>query len=70
MTKYKMVQTMAAAFGMDTSRVLPNREPPPANAATKRPYDTTLDCSKLEQLGIGLHTPFSEGIQACLKNWN
>lgn len=66
MTKYKMVLEMAAAFSLDTNHVLAVKGPSPGSP---RPYDTTMDTGRLVDLGIGVHTPFRQGIKQVLEKW-
>ena len=67
LTKYAMVLAMAAAFGLSAEHVQPAREPPPAG--TRRPLDSRLDTGRLQELGIGAHTPFARGVEECLGPW-
>ena len=64
LTKYGMVEIMAKIFNLPMSHITASNEPPPSNVI--RPYDTKLDCSELEQIGITQRTPFEEGIKDCL----
>ncbi len=66
MTKFDMVGTMAKVFGLDASHVKPLKGPSPG---APRPYDTTMDTSRLTDLGIRHHTPFSDGIKEALSKW-
>jgi dTDP-4-dehydrorhamnose reductase len=69
-TKYDMLVQMASVFQLPyNSHVTPDSNPPSAAATTLRPYDTTLDTSRLEQLGIEYHTPFNVGIKSALQSW-
>lgn len=67
MTKYAIVKVMADVFQMDMSHISPEKGPG-AGGAT-RPYNAQLANTKAEALGIGKHTPFREGIEACLRPW-
>jgi hypothetical protein len=42
------------------------KEPSPG---APRPFDTTMDTSRLEDLNISYHTPFEKGIEECLQKW-
>ncbi|KDR17569.1 methionine adenosyltransferase 2 subunit beta-like isoform X1 [Zootermopsis nevadensis] len=69
-TKYDMLVQIASVFHLPyDSHVIPDSNPPSATTTTHRPYDTTLDTSRLEQLGIGHHTPFDIGIKSALQPW-
>ena len=63
MTKYDMACAMAAAFGISTDHIQPDKT---ASTGAKRPYNSQLDSSRLEQLGIGKRTKFAEGIKIVL----
>ncbi len=69
MTKLGMVKVMSEALSLDATHVSGNDTPPPADAAVKRPRDTTMDRSKLEKLGINHHTAFKDGIKQALQKW-
>jgi len=70
LTKYGMLVQMAHTFHLPyDSHVTPDSSMPSATTTTPRPYNTTLDTSRLEQLGIGHHTPFSVGIKSALQSW-
>ena len=66
LTKYDMIKIMAIQFGLETTHITPVKGPSPG---AKRPYDTTMDTSRLSQLSIQYHTPFAEGIKNCLEKW-
>ena len=66
LTKYDMIKIMANQFGLETTHITPVKGPSPG---AKRPYDTTMDTSRLSQLSIQYHTPFAEGIKNCLEKW-
>ena len=66
MTKYDMIKCMAEVFDLDHSHIKGIKEPSPGAA---RPYDTTMDTSRLLDLGIQHHTPFKVGIKASLEKW-
>ncbi|MBQ7188093.1 MAG: SDR family oxidoreductase [Kiritimatiellae bacterium] len=63
MTKYGMARVLAGQMGFPVERLVPNPAPP---SGATRPKDAHLDCSALEELGIGRRTPFAEAIQAIL----
>ena len=67
LTKYAMVQKMSAVFGLPADHVTPARAPSPAR--TRRPLDSRLDVSRLAELGISAHSPFTEGVKECLGPW-
>ena len=67
MTKYQMIQTMSDVFHLDHSHIKAVKMPSPG---APRPYDTTMDCSRLLDLGIQHHTPFKLGIQSSLEKWH
>ncbi|XP_063224705.1 methionine adenosyltransferase 2 subunit beta-like [Bacillus rossius redtenbacheri] len=68
LTKYQMVVQMAEVLGLPHSHIEPNPNPP-TSSAVPRPYDTRLDSSRLEALGLGRHTPFRTGIQTAVRPW-
>lgn len=63
MTKYDMAVTMATVFGIPTSHIEADKTPA---TGAKRPYNTQLDCSRIEQLGIVKRTKFAEEIKKVL----
>jgi dTDP-4-dehydrorhamnose reductase len=62
-TKYGMTRVMAKTVGFDTSRLVPDPDPP---AGAPRPKDAHLDTAALEALGIGRRTPFAAAVAAVL----
>ena len=66
MTKYDMVQTMSEIFGLATTNLRPDKA---ASSGAPRPFDTTMKTDRIDELGFGVHTPFRDGIEACLKRW-
>ncbi|PSN53758.1 Methionine adenosyltransferase 2 subunit beta [Blattella germanica] len=69
LTKYEMVLQMAEALDLpQPSHIAPNPDKP-ATATTPRPYDTTLDTSRLDGLGMGRHTVFKTGVKSALGSW-
>uniref|UniRef100_UPI00398E9722 methionine adenosyltransferase 2 subunit beta n=1 Tax=Pristiophorus japonicus TaxID=55135 RepID=UPI00398E9722 len=64
MTKFEIACTMADVFNLPSSHLRAVTDGPAAGAL--RPRDAQLDCSRLEQLGIGQRTPFRLGLQRCL----
>jgi len=66
MTKYDMVVAMAEALSLDHSHLKPDSNPSPG---ATRPYNSHMDTSRLEWLGISHHTLFREGIKDCLQSW-
>ena len=67
MTKYDMIKSMSEAFDLDHSHIKGVKEPSPG---ATRPYDTTMDTSRLLDLGIQHHTPFKIGIKSSLEKWH
>ncbi|XP_058852088.1 methionine adenosyltransferase 2 subunit beta-like isoform X1 [Acipenser ruthenus] len=65
MTKYEMACAIADAFSLPSSHLRPITETPVESGAL-RPHNPQLDCSRLENLGIGHRTPFKQGIKECL----
>lgn len=63
-TKYGMGCVMADALGIPRERMIANPNP---GTGTPRPRDCQLDCSDLEEIGIGRHTPFVRAINDLLK---
>jgi len=64
-TKYDMVAKMAKIFNMSMEQVVSVN----GQGGVKRPFNTQLDVSRLNQLGIGTHTNFEDGIKAVLSSW-
>lgn len=64
-TKYDMVAKMAKVFNMSMEQVVPVD----GQGGVKRPFNTQLDVSRLNQLGIGTHTNFEDGIKVVLSSW-
>ncbi|CAH1722232.1 unnamed protein product [Aphis gossypii] len=64
-TKYDMVAKMAKIFNMSMEQVVPVN----GQGGVKRPFNTQLDVSRLNQLGIGTHTNFEDGIKTVLSSW-
>jgi len=61
-----MVDKMAQIFGLSMERVVPVNE---EQGGVKRPFNTLLDVSRINQLGIGKHTNFEDGIKFVLASW-
>uniref|UniRef100_T1JJJ9 Translation factor GUF1 homolog, mitochondrial n=1 Tax=Strigamia maritima TaxID=126957 RepID=T1JJJ9_STRMM len=66
MTKYKMIQVISQELSLNSDHIIPDKE---INPGVPRPFNCQLDTSKLENLGIGHHTLFSNGIIDCLKKF-
>lgn len=66
MTKYQMAMAMAELFKLSSSHLVADKEP---SKGAPRPYNSQLDSSDLEQMGIGRKTAFTEGIVRALKNF-
>ncbi|XP_020663540.1 methionine adenosyltransferase 2 subunit beta [Pogona vitticeps] len=64
MTKFEMARAMADAFNLPSSHLRPITDSPVVGAL--RPRNAQLDCSRLQMLGIGQHTPFRVGIKESL----
>lgn len=60
-----MVTKMAYIFGMSIDRVVPVNE----QIGVKRPFNTLLDVSRINQLNIGIHTNFEDGMKSVLASW-
>lgn len=60
-----MVTKIANIFNMSTERVVPVSE----QGGVKRPFNTLLDVSRIDQLGFGTHTNFEDGIKSVLSSW-
>ena len=68
LTKYEMVKIMGKVFKLDHKHVKGVKEPSPG---APRPFDTTMDTSRLLDLYIAnYHTPFEEGIRMSLEKWS
>ena len=63
MTKYDMAVTMATVFGIPTTHIEADKNP---SAGAPRPYNSQLDSSRIEQLGIVKRTKFAEEIKKVL----
>jgi len=66
LTKYAMIQIISEEFSLPHDHIVPDANP---NLSVPRPYNCQLGTCKLEELGIGQHTSFREGIKECLKNF-
>lgn len=69
-TKFDMVQIMGEVFSLPHAHI--SKAPVPSDGTSvtvSRPYDTQMDRSRLESLGIGKHTTFSSGIRSALSAW-
>lgn len=64
-----MVAKMAKLFNMSMEHVVPVNEQGRSKGRVKRPFNTLLDVSRIDQLGIGTHTQFEDGIKSVLANW-
>lgn len=60
-----MVAKIANLFGLSMERVVPVT----SQGGVKRPFNTLLDVSRINQLGIGIHTNFEDGIKSVLCDW-
>lgn len=60
-----MVAKMAEVFGMSIEHVVPVH----VQGGVKRPFNTCLDVSRINQLGIGTHTDFGSGLKSVLASW-
>lgn len=56
---------MAHIFGMSIEHVVAVNE----QIGVKRPFNTLLDVSRINQLNIGVHTKFEDGIKSVLARW-
>ena len=59
----KCGQIMGEVSGLSTSHLSGDKNCAPG---APRPYDAHLDCTALERLGIGRHTPFRAGLAPIL----
>ncbi|CAL4085519.1 unnamed protein product, partial [Meganyctiphanes norvegica] len=66
MTKYDMVVAMAEALSLDHTHLKPDSNP---STGAPRPYNSHMDTSRLEWMGISHHTVFREGIKDCLQSY-
>ncbi|XP_029439417.1 methionine adenosyltransferase 2 subunit beta isoform X2 [Rhinatrema bivittatum] len=64
MTKYEIACAMADAFNLPRSHLRPLSDG--LVVGVLRPRNAQLDCSRLENLGIGQRTPFETGIKESL----
>lgn len=60
-----MVTKMANIFGLSMERVVPVT----VQGGVKRPFNTLLDVSRINDLGFGIHTDFEDGIKSVLSGW-
>ena len=67
LTKYKMALAIGEAFGLSTKHLIGDATKPAGG--TQRPRDTTMDRGRIEELGIGHHTNFVQGIKDSLQKW-
>ena len=70
LTKFDMVQVMGEVFSLPHAHI--SKAPVTSEGMSQtvnRPYDTQMDRSRLESLGIGKHTPFASGIRSALAAW-
>ena len=66
MTKYQMATAMAELFCLSSDHLVADKEP---LKGAPRPYNSHLDSSDLEQMGIGRKTSFRDGIVKALKDF-
>ncbi|KAF2368675.1 RmlD-like substrate binding domain [Trinorchestia longiramus] len=66
LTKYDMCVAMAETLSLSHDHITPDNKPAPG---APRPYDSRMDNSRLQGLGISAHVPFKEGIRECLQEW-
>ncbi|XP_067663091.1 methionine adenosyltransferase 2 subunit beta-like [Haliotis asinina] len=66
MTKYDMAVAMAEIFNLPTSHIEADKKP---SRGVTRPFNSHLDCSRLEALGCGQRIKFKEGIAHVLQNY-
>jgi len=59
-TKFSMAKVMGDILDVDVSNIKPNNEP---TAGAPRPQNCQLDCSKIENMGIGRRTPFADVVE-------
>ena len=64
LTKYGQAVAIGEALGVSTAHLTPNAEPP---AGAPRPRDCRLDCSLLEDRGLGRRTPFRRALEVSLR---
>uniref|UniRef100_A0A2R5LN12 Methionine adenosyltransferase 2 subunit beta n=1 Tax=Ornithodoros turicata TaxID=34597 RepID=A0A2R5LN12_9ACAR len=61
LTKYGMVQVMGKALDVNVDHI--SADPNPSSGAP-RPHDTRLARDRLQELSIGRHTPFVDGVKS------
>jgi len=59
-TKFSMAKVMGDILDIDVSKIESNNEP---TAGAPRPKNCQLDCSKIENMGIGRRTPLADVIE-------
>lgn len=62
-----MVLRISEIFGLPHNHIKPITNA--GGSSTTRPYNTTMDTSKLVNLGYGQHTSFNIGIKNVLTPW-
>jgi len=67
LTKYDMIKIMSQVFNLENTHVIGAKKPSPG---APRPYDTSMDTSRLLDLQINYHTPFENGIKSALEKWS
>ena len=63
-TKYEMAKLMADVLGFNHEKLQPTVGP---DVGAPRPKDCRLDCGALEKLGMGMRTPFREGMEKMIR---
>lgn len=66
LTKYDMIKVIAEQLKLSSAHIIPDDKP---SSGAPRPKNTRLSCNKLNDLKIGQHTQFSEGVVKSFKKF-
>lgn len=67
MTKYDMAVIMAGAMNLPTNHIESDKTP---STGAPRPFDSHLQCTRIEQLGVGKRTTLAENIKQILTSFS
>ncbi|KAK2718101.1 methionine adenosyltransferase 2 subunit beta-like isoform X2 [Artemia franciscana] len=67
LTKFQMVKVIANVLGLTASHISPDRDETKLSTGPLRPKNCQLSAARIDDLGIGKHTPFSDGILCALR---
>ncbi|GIY58927.1 methionine adenosyltransferase 2 subunit beta [Caerostris extrusa] len=66
-TKYEMIKVIAEVHGISYDHLSPDNNPSPGS---KRPKNSQLSCKRLQDIGLGMHTSFTDGVKCFGKFFN